>query len=581
MAASDAPLPSMLSSSQEDSKTSQEISKVEVLAEDAPKTTTTRGLQFWLIILSGCLVDFSTALDATIITTALPKITTDLRGEQQYVWLANTYVFACTAVMPFVGQTSNIFGRRMPMIISVVLFSIGNAIAGAAINPGMLIAGRVVTGLGGGGIFVLNDLIICDLVPVRERAKFLGIRIAIATISTIIGPVLGGILAQENWRWVFLINLPFAGIALLIMIPFLRLKHKREPSWASAVARIDFLGNFIFIASICGVLFGLIMGGTQYPWSSYHIVVPLVVGFAGWALFHFYEASPKCKEPSMPPLLFGNRTSVTCLALTFISNSLLEWIVYFLPLYFQALKGTTPLVSGVNVLPFSVFYVPLAVITGGMMSKFGKYKPIHLVGFGFTAIACGLLSILDVGSPTVEWVFFQLILAIGAGFTMISILPVIQASLPESYVATATSTFAFVRNFGFVWGITIPSVIFNAQINRNLHWVNDDNVRLQLTNGGAYGYAGTGAIGRLPNDVKAEVQDVYSSAMKAMWQAAAAMAALGFFLVFAEQNLELKMDMETDFGMAEPTSSPDDQEKAEPSPSKENDTKAKELTVAK
>ncbi|KAJ0121092.1 hypothetical protein J7T55_008253 [Diaporthe amygdali] len=519
------------------------------LAESAPKTS--RGLQFWLIILSGCLVDFATALDATIVTTALPRITTDLKGESQYVWLANTYVFACTAVMPFVGQSSNIFGRRMPMIISVVLFSIGNALAGASVDSNMLIAARVVTGLGGGGIFVLNDLIVSDLVPVRERAKFLGIRIAIATISTIIGPVLGGALAQASWRWVFLINLPFGGVALLIMVPFLRLRYKREPTWAKALARIDFLGNAIFIASISAVLFGLIMGGTQYPWSSWHIIVPLVLGFAGWVLFHVHQASPICKEPSMPPRLFNNRTSVTCLALAYISNSLLEWIVYFLPIYFQSLKQATPLESGIDVLPFSVFYVPLAVLTGGLMSKFGRYKPIHWVGFGFTSVACGLLAILTATSSRAAWVCFQLLLSIGAGFTMISILPVIQASHPESYLATATSTFAFVRNFGFVWGITIPSVIFNAQVNRNLFWVEDDAVRQQLRDGGAYGYAGTGLINGLEPVVKEQVFDVYSSALKAVWEAAAAMAGVAFFLVFLEQSLELKMDQETEFGMEE------------------------------
>ncbi|KAI1394645.1 putative transporter [Hypoxylon fuscum] len=518
---------------------------------EKPPSKSSRGLQFWLIMLAGCLVDFASALDSTILTTALPKITTDLGGQQEYVWLANTYVFACTAVMPFIGQTSNIFGRRIPMIISVVLFSIGNSIAGASIDASMFLAGRAVTGLGGGGIFVLNDMIVSDLVPVRERAKFLGIRIAIATISTIIGPVLGGVLAERSWRWVFFINLPFSGIALLIMIPFLRLKHRREPTWAKALARVDFIGNTIFVASICGVLFGLISGGTQYPWSSWHVIVPLVLGFAGWVLFHIHQASPICKEPSMPPLLFGNRTSVACLGLTFISNALLEWVVYFLPIYFQSLKRASPLTSGVDVLPFSVFYVPLAVITGGLMSKFGKYKPIHWAGFGFTSVACGLFSILNAGSSKAEWVCFQLLLSIGAGLTLISILPVIQASLPESYVATATATFAFVRNFGFVWGVTIPSVIFNSQVDRNLNWVQDEGVRNQLNNGAAYGYAGTGAINGLAADVRVQVENVYDSALKALWQAAAAMAAVGCLLVFMERNIELKMDMETEFGMEE------------------------------
>ncbi|KAI9713124.1 MAG: hypothetical protein M1820_001109 [Bogoriella megaspora] len=535
---------SSLSSMPETSETSKFSNKA---VSRPPK----RGFQFWMIIFSGCLVDVSTALDALIITTALPKIVTVLHGERDYVWLANTYVFACTAVMPFVGQVSNIFGRRMPMIVSVVFFTIGNAISGASVNSSMLIAGRAVTGLGGGGIFVLNDLIISDLVPQRERAKFLGIRIAIATMSTVIGPVIGGALAQNNWRWVFLINLPFSGVALLIMIPCLRLKYRREPTWARALARIDFLGNVIFIGSICGVLFGLIMGGTQYHWSSWHIITPLVAGFAGWALFHVHQASPICKEPSMPPALFRNRTSVAGLILAFCSNILLEWIVYFLPIYFQSLKETTPLVSGVNVLPFSIFYVPLAVVTGGLMSKFGVFKPIHWVGFGFTSIANGLLSLLTEYSPKVEWILFQFVLAIGTGFTMISILPVIQAAVPERLLATATSTFAFVRNFGFVWGITLPPVIFNSQVDHRLNTISDPKIAASMAAGGAYGFAGTGDVNHLPETVKQEVLRVYKESLDAIWYAAAAVAAIAFVVVFLEKHIELKMDMDTEFGMEE------------------------------
>ncbi|KAI0103253.1 putative transporter [Nemania sp. FL0031] len=498
-----------------------------------------KGLRFWLIILSCCVIDFSTALDATIITTALPKITIELHGQSKYVWLANTYVFSSTSVMPFVGQTSNIFGRRMPMIISVILFTIGNALAGASVNAAMLIGARTVTGLGGGGIFVLNDLIISDLVPVRERAQYLGFRIMIATIATVIGPVLGGLLTQVSWRWVFYINLPFSGIALLVMIPFLRLKHKREPTWARALTRVDFLGNAIFIGSIVSVLFALINGGTTYPWSSPHILAPLIIGFAGWALFHVHQASSICKEPSVPPLIFRNRTSVICLILTFLSNALLEWVVYFLPIYFQSLKNTTPLQSGVDVLPFSLIYVPLAVITGFLLTKFGKFRPVHWVGFAATSLGCGLLSILYHNSPTVAWVFYQVILSIGA------------ASLPESYAATATGTFNFVRNFGFIWGITLPSIIFTAKVNQNLHLVQSTEVQQLLSNGAAYGYAGTGAIGRLSPDIQTQVHHTYYAALSTLWQVAAGLGAVAFLLVFGEKSLELRMGLETDFGMEE------------------------------
>ncbi|KAI2614975.1 hypothetical protein GGR54DRAFT_650764 [Hypoxylon sp. NC1633] len=329
-------------------------------------------------------------------------------------------------------------------------------------------------------------MIVSDLVLVRERAKFLGLRIAIATILTIIGPVLGGILAEQSWRWVFFINLPFPGIALLIM--------------AKALARVDFIGSIVFVASISGVLFGLISGATQYPWSWWHIIVPLVLGFAGWVLFHHLSSVTPLQGAQYTTSALWN-SDFGCLPRFGIHlQRVTGVVVYLLPIYFQSLKGASPLMSGVDVLPFSVFYVPLAVITGGLMSK-------------------------------AEWVCFQLLLAIGAGLTLTSILPVIQASLPESYVATATATFAFVRNFGFVWVVTVPSVIFNSQVDRNLNWFQDQGVRDQLSNGAAYGYACTGAINGLAADVRVQVENVYGSALKALWQAAAAMAAVGCLLV--------------------------------------------------
>ena len=505
--------------------------------------------RFWLVFLSLCLVSFASALDSTIITTALPTITKAIGGQQQYVWIANSFVLASTAIQPLVGQLSNIFGRRMPMIISVAFFALGSGIAGGSNSIGMMVAGRTVQGLGSGGIFVLVDLITSDLVPLRERGKYLGLMLSTAAIGTTIGPLAGGGLAQVSWRWVFYINLPISGTALVTMVFFLRMKHKPEPTWKKSLARVDYLGNIIFIASLCAILLGLVLGGIRYPWSSWRIIVPLVLGFLGWGCFHMHQASSICKEPSMPPRLFANRTSIVGFWLTFVSALLLEWVVYFLPLYFQAVLGASPLVSGVNILPLNVFLAPFAIVAGILLSKFGRYRPIHWTGFAVAAVGCGLFSILDSDSNKAAWVCFQLITAIGLGFVMTTILPSIQASLPESDVATATGTFAFVRSFGFIWGITVPSIIFNARFNALQGQINDGAVRSLLVNGGAYGYASGAFIKALPHDTRAQVLSVYTAALKAVWEAAIAFALLGFLAVFVAKDVTLRTELETEFGL--------------------------------
>ncbi|KAF4636135.1 hypothetical protein G7Y89_g1954 [Cudoniella acicularis] len=515
--------------------------------------------RFWLIIIAMCLCAFTSSLDTLIITTALPRVTESIGGEQQYVWIANSFLFASTVIQPLYGQVSNIFGRRMPMLVALSLFAIGSGIGGGAVNVPMLISGRTVQGLGTGGIFVMSDLIICDLVPLRERAKYMGMVLSTAAIGTAIGPVVGGGLAQADWRWVFYINLPISIPALIMLFFFLQLNYKREPTWAAALLRVDWLGNLIFIPSILAILLGLVMGGTVFPWSSWHIILPIVLGGVGWILFHVHQASPICKEPSVPPHLFSNRTSCIGFLLAFNSAMILNWSAYFLPFYFQASQGTNPVLSGVYVLPFTLFMVPAAMVAGGLLAKFGQYKPFHWIGFGLFALAAGLLSTLDTSSPRAAWICYQILGAIGLGLILTTILPAILASLEESDAAVATSTFSFLRSFGYTFGVTIPSVIFNGQFDKLSYRISDPLLRSELGNGAAYGYASSGLISSLPEDIQSEVRGVYSDSIKTTWQVALGFALLGFLLVVVEKRVKLRTELETEFGLKEPQ-----KKKAEP-----------------
>ena len=328
------------------------------------------------------------------------------------------------------------------------------------------------------------------------------------------------------------------------------------------MAQIDFLGNALFIASLCAILLALITGGTSYPWSSYHVLVPLILGIAGWVAFHVYQGSGYCKKPTMPSRLFSNRTSGVGYILAFVAAVLLQWSAYFLPLYFQALKNETPLQSGVDVLPLNAVYVPAAIIAGAIMTKTGQYKPIHWAGFAICAIAFGIFTLMDPNSPTVMWVFFQLICAFGLGLTMSTILPAIQSALPESDVGASTGTFAFIRSFGFMWGVTIPSITFNNQVNSRLDTITDPEVRSILANGGAFGYAGTGEIGALPQATQDQVHAVYQQGMRALWYCGMAFALLGFVAVFFEKHTPMRTTHETEFGLEKSSNTPTGKEDA-------------------
>lgn len=346
-------------------------------ASSPPSRQFQRGVRFWGIFAALCLLAFISALDVAIITTALPTITAQIGGAEDYVWIANSFVLASAVVQPLCGQLANILGRRIPLIGSTLLFALGSGFAGGANSPGMLIAGRTVQGVGAGGVYVLLDIVCCDLVPLRERGKYLGLMFSWSGVAAALGPVVGGALAERDWRWIFYINLPICSLALVAILLLMRVKTGRQ-SGNHRFSEIDYLGNIIFIPSMTSLLLGLIMGGIQYPWSNWRVILCLILGVLGWTTFHIQQHFI-AKIPSVPTRLFTNRTSAAAFILTFTSSVLVQAVSYFMPVYFQAVKATTVLQSGTNFLPFAIGTLFFAVISGILLSKFGAYRPLHAV----------------------------------------------------------------------------------------------------------------------------------------------------------------------------------------------------------
>ena len=414
----------------------------------------------------------------------------------------------------------------------------------------MLIAGRAVQGIGGGGINLMIDLITCDLVPLRERGNFMAIIFAIFAVGTSLGPFVGGVLVQHtSWRWVFYINFPIGGVALALLVGFLHVKHDTTITFKQKIKKIDFTSNLLLVTSVTSVLIALTYGGTRFSWSSWRVILPLVLGLAGIIGFGFFEASKFVKEPTLPPHLLRNRTTATALFLTFIHALFSFWIIYLLPVYFQGvlLKSTTR--SGVLLLPTVITIVPGGLVSGTILSKFGRYKPIHIAGFSLMTLGIGLFILLNQYSGVAVYVVVQIIAGIGSGLVLTTLLPAVQAPLSEKDTGLSTGAWAFVRSFGTIWGVAIPAAIFNSRSDALSSRVSDLAARKAVSHGQAYSHASREFLNGLDAETKDQIVGVFSDSLRLVWIVAVAFAAVALLAVFIEKEIELRQDLETEFGM--------------------------------
>ena len=419
------------------------------------------------------------------------------------------------------------------------MFTIGSGVAGGSKNIETLIAGRLIQGIGSGGILVLTEVIICDLLPLRERGKYLGMVVSLVGVGAALGPLFGGLIVQySSWPWVFYLNDPIGGVACIELFVFLRVKSDKTPDYMQRLRRFDWIGNALFVLSMVSILISLSWAGTQYAWSSYHVIVPLVLGFAGSATFVLYEASKFCVNPTMPLHIFANRTSGTAFAVTFLHTLSMISIFYFLPVYFQAVLGATPSRSGIQLLPTILFMMPGAIAGGTLLSKFGRYRPLQHSGLALMIIGFGLLALLDTDSTTGKWVGYQLLGALGTGLVLPVLLPAVQSPLTESDTALCTATWSFMRTFGLIWGATIATAVFNNRFDTLMPRIADPAIRGQLTKGQAYEHATKMFIDSIadPGTV-AEVRSVYVDSLHVVWYVSLAFAGLGFLLVFLEKEV--------------------------------------------
>ncbi|KAI1321917.1 major facilitator superfamily protein [Xylariaceae sp. FL0255] len=553
------PTPEVATDTDQGPNTQDTVTSVNDKTDDA-SFALNKDPRFWAIIVAISFAALLTALESTITSTALPTIIADLGGGDLYIWAINGYLVALTSLQPLYGQLANVYGRRWPTIIATASFVLGSGICGGAKNIGQLIAGRVIQGIGAGGINVLVEIITCDLVPLRYRGNYLAIIFGLISLGTALGPFFGGLIVSNiTWRWVFYLCLPVGGTALILLIFFLHVNHNKERGLANGLANIDWLGNLLFTASVTSVLVALAWAGVVYPWSSYQVLVPLILGFAGIIGFLFFEGSPFVPQAQTIPLrLFSNRTSTIAFVLTFLHSISGTWTLYFLPVYFQGARGYDPTYSGVALLPTILILIPFAITGGGIMSKFGIYKSIHYIGFGLLIIGFGTLTLLNENSPTGQWVGFQIISAAGAGIIIPTLLPAVMASLSDSDTAVATATWSFLRSFGLTWGAAVPAAVFNSRFDQLApRYITNQVLKQMVTGGQAYSHATSAFLNSLDPTSRQEFILTVIGALKETWQVAIAFSGLGFLLVNLEKSIKLRDKLDTDFGIKERSSRSD------------------------
>lgn len=516
---------------------------------------------FWLVMMSITVLSLCGSVEGTIVVNALPTIVAALGGGNLYLWVPNAFFLASVAVLPLFAQVSDIFGRRNLLLGAASLFVLGCALGGASSSMTMLIVARTIQGIGSGGVDTLTETVILDLVPLRDRGKYIALVQIGTTLGYVGGPFVGGLIVVNlGWPWVFYLNVILSGVALVMFFFFLRVKHRRGQSLWSRVKRIDFGGNAIFIGAVVAVLLALTWAGPVYQWNSVQIIIPLVTGLLGLLAFVAFEWTPRlAPEPSFPRVIVSNRTSAAVLTMTLINSITMYGTFYFLPVYFQGVLSKSPLDSGIGLAPISAAVIPFAIVAGTLLSKVGKYRPIHIFGWSAMLVAVGLFSTLSRHSSTAAWACFEILGAAGLGALSVSLIPALQAPLDERHAATSTGMYTFFRGFGAIWGVTIPSVIFNNVVKQQVAadpsaFATNPSLAARLADGQAYELATKAFLDSLePSDsqLRDHVIAIFEHAIHVVFYTLVAFAGLGLLLVFLEKEVPMRTENATEFGLEE------------------------------
>jgi MFS family permease len=451
---------------------------------------------------------FLSALDNTIITTAVPTIVSHFNAPVGYIWVGSAYLLGNAAFVPIWGKISDIFGRKHTLLVAVSIFLIGSLLCAVSQSIGMLIAA---------GAIVLPNICVSDLFSLQERGMYFGLLSTMWALASALGPVIGGVFTSRvSWRWCFFINLPFGGVALTVLVFFLKLHNPRTP-FKKGLAAIDWIGNLFVIGGTLMVLMGLQFGGVEFAWKSATVICLIVFGAVTVGIFCIYE-SRFASYPVIPSRIFRYRNSVSAYSLSIMHAMAFLGGSYWLPLYFQAVLGVNPLLSGVYLLPYAMSSSFLSVGVGMFIKKTGNFRWPIVLGLFVMTIGLGLLTYLDDEPHWDRIIIFQIIAGLGSGTNFQAPLIAIQTNIEPQDIGAATSAYSFARQIGTSVSVVIGGVVFSNVMNSQQGLLRSAlGPQLALEFSGRDASASIQKITGLPTDQKRIVRAAYWDALQKMF----------------------------------------------------------------
>lgn len=472
-----------------------------------------------VVIGSVALLLLLAALDQTVVSTALPTIVSDLGGLEHLAWVVTAYILASTVVAPLYGKLGDLYGRRLMVFIAVGLFLAGSLLCGLSTSMEMLIAARAVQGLGGGGLFVLALSVVGDVLAANERGKVQGMFAAVFSISSMIGPLIGGWFVQEvSWHWIFLINVPLGVLAVIgfaAAFPHQTNTQRHQIDWAGAATLSIALAALTLLTAL---------GGASFGWTSAPALALAALTVVATTAFLWIEAH--APEPILPLGLFRENTFATTSALSLLTGAVMFGAVTFLPLYLQIARGVTPMVSGLLMAPMTLGIISATIVAGRYMSRTARYRALPMIGMPVSALAAVGLTFLD--PQTSLWLFAAILVlfGFGLGLNFPVLTTAVQNAVPRALLGTATASGVMFRQIGG----SLAVAIFGAVLAARLAGAAGDGFSPEM---------GPRALALLPPEARAQVAGLVVSGLQPIFWSVMVLGLLGFGVTLLMREIPL------------------------------------------
>ena len=504
-----------------------------------------RSVRIGSVFAALMLVMLMASLDSTIVSTALPTIVGSLGGISKLSWAVTAYLLTSTITTPLAGKLGDMYGRKLILQVALVVFLLGSVLCGLSENMTELIAFRGLQGLGGGALLVSTQAVIGDIVSPRDRGRYSGLMGAVFGVSTVVGPLLGGLFVDHlSWRWIFYINVPigivaFGVLQIVLSAPAARIQRT-----------IDYLGMTLLAGGLTAIVLYTSLGGSTYAWGSAPMVALLVFGIA--LSVGFVLAERVAKEPILPLTLFRNRVFSVASLVGFIVGFALFGSVTYIPLYLQVVKGSSPTESGLQMLPLMAGVLIASIGSGQLITRTGRYKVFPIVGTALMVVGMVLLSRLTASTTTLVADLYMLLLGLGLGFVMQVLVLAVQNAVDYRDLGIATASATLFRSMGGTVGVPIFGAIFSNQLATTLAAHLDVEAVAHLP-----ARVSPDLIASLPAVIRDPYRAAYAEALHPVFLIAAGLAVAAFVATWFLQERPLRQTV-ADQGIGDSFASPRD-----------------------